>query len=102
MEALVALKEPEGVWPIARWLGDAFNNDSARKMIDKLGRVAEKVGLEHLKDLDGASRTRAWTILSLVGTQANVATMEGAATKETDANVRTAAAAAIRLAKLRR
>jgi predicted Zn finger-like uncharacterized protein len=102
MEALVALKEPDGVWPIARWLGDAFNNDSARKMIDKLGPVAEKVGLEHLKDADGASRLRAWAVLSLVGTQANVATMEAAAAKETDANSRARAAEAIRLAKLRR
>jgi predicted Zn finger-like uncharacterized protein len=102
MEALVAIKDPEGVWPVARWLGDFFNNDTARKTIEQFGPVAEKVGLEHLKDTDAVSRLRAWAVLSLVGTSANVAAMEAAAAKETDANVRTNAAAAIRLAKLRR
>jgi predicted Zn finger-like uncharacterized protein len=102
MEALVAIKDPEGVWPVARWLGDFFNHDSARKTIEQFGPVAEKVGLEHLKDTDGASRLRAWAVLSLVGTSANVATMETVAAKESDANIRTNATAAIRLAKLRR
>lgn len=102
MDALVAIKDPEGVWPVARWLGDFFNNDGARQAIEKFGPVAEKVGLAHLKDADGDSRKRAWAVLALVGTRANVAAMETAAGKETDAGLRNSAAAAIGRAKLRR
>jgi hypothetical protein len=102
MEALVAIKDERGVWPIARWLGDVFNGDDARGMIEKLGPVAEKVGLEHLSDPDGAQRSRAWVVLALAGTQGSVPAMEDAAKKEADSRIRNDAAAAIRQAKLRR
>jgi predicted Zn finger-like uncharacterized protein len=102
MEALAAIKDERGVWPVARWLGDVFNGEDARRTIEKLGPVAEKAGLEHLKDPDGTERLRAWLVLSVVGTPGNVATMEEAAKKETDRAVRTNAEAALRLVKQRR
>lgn len=101
MEALVAIKDERAVWPIAGLLGDVFNGAAARTTIEKLGRVAEKVALEHLKDADGPSRGRAWTVLSLVGTKGSVPAMKAAAEKEADAGLRNAAASALRLADLR-
>jgi HEAT repeat protein len=101
LEALVAIKDERAVWPIAGWLNDAFNGAAARGAVEKLGRVSEKVALAHLKDADGPSRARAWTVLSLVGTKGSVPAMKAAADKETDAGIRNGAASALRLAELR-
>jgi HEAT repeat protein len=101
MEALVAIKDERGVWPIALWLGDFFNGQTAEAMVRKLGPVAEKVALEHLEDFEAPARSRAWTVLGLVGTRGSVGKMKAAADKETDAGVRNTAAASIRLAQVR-
>jgi predicted Zn finger-like uncharacterized protein len=101
MEALAALKDERGIWPIARWLGDPFNGQGAEAAIKQFGPTAEKVGLEHLKDAEGPSRLQAWRVLAVVGTPANVPTMKAAIAKERDPVLRTAATNAVRLVEQR-
>jgi predicted Zn finger-like uncharacterized protein len=67
----------------------------------QMGSVAEKVGLQRLKEPDRAARLRAWTILAVVGTRTNLAAMEAAAAAEADRDVRAKATDAIRSVKLR-
>jgi predicted Zn finger-like uncharacterized protein len=101
MEALAAIKDEAGVWPVARLFDDHFSEADARKAIQKFGPVAEKVALVHLKDTDDASRSRAWDVLGLTASKASVDAMEAAAKKEKPGEFRTRADGAIRQAKLR-
>jgi predicted Zn finger-like uncharacterized protein len=98
MEALAALKDERGVWPVALRVGDFFDNGVAIKSLVDMGPVAATELAKHIDEPDPLARDRAWTLLRDLGTPASVdlAALRTAAGKEKDPQVKAKANQAIK------
>jgi HEAT repeat protein len=95
IEALIALKDERGYWPIALWMNNFFEQERAKKYVEMIGSAGEQEVAKHITDPVAKNREAAWKALAIIGTKANLNAYQAIAAQDKDFGAQNAAKAAI-------